>query len=689
MDSYYYAISLITAGICLSMGGISFAICWKQYADRTNFYFGVVCLSMVAFILIPPVGFITVDVPAYLNLLVFKRIFIFAYYAIFPWFLYYYSERPGKRFPQIITVFVSLSYFVMFYSNSSLPRPLWTYFAMVLYGLNFFYGIQVAIWMYRRGDRSEARWLTVAVSIYGILWGMAVTNHIFLSMYGENLFGMKRFFPMHLHALVFVLIMGLRLKSNATRKLQLERVVVAQNQRWQSLIHASPLFVMELSPQGKLISVNEFAAAQLGSSVQALLGRDWFQFFASVEEGRDFQNHFESSVYRQISLPFFKTMFRTITGRAITINWVNFNTYDEGGSVESVTMIGQDVTEQEHALVELRQLKEEIQREKLPNDAGAPVVSSKIIGSSKAMMYALQKARQVAATHATVLLQGETGVGKELFADFIHANSSRNDQPFIKVNCGSLPPELIEDELFGHEKGAFTSAFQSRSGRFELAHGGTLFLDEIGELPLQLQPKLLRVLQEGTFERIGGQKTLRVDVRVIAATNRNLEQEVREGKFRGDLFYRLNVFPITIPALRDRKEDLDSLIHSFVSRAAKEYAKEIHTVSKADLRRLHDYSWPGNVRELKNVIERGVIQSHNSILRVELQGPLSPVKIESADSSLVQMERDHIVRILNECNWRINGAQGAAERLAMHPNTLRSRMKKLDIHRSSNASTVN
>ncbi len=317
------------------------------------------------------------------------------------------------------------------------------------------------------------------------------------------------------------------------------------------------------------------------------------------------------------------------------------------------------------------------------------IVNGEIVGKGQPILYAVEKARQVAGSAAIVLLEGETGVGKELFANLIHSLSLRSNMPLIKVNCGALPAELIEDELFGHEKGAFTGAVQPRKGRFELADHGTIFLDEIGELPLALQPKLLRVLQNGEFERIGGQQTIKVDVRIISATNKDLEKETNNGRFREDLYYRLNVFPITIPPLRNRKEDILLLVTYFLEREAKKHGKIIRNISKADLNRLCAYSWPGNIRELKNVIERAVISATTTTLKLDWwdQHAITDNRQNPVQSglSLEKMEREHILRILNECNWKINGNNGAAEKLSMHPNTLRSRMKKLNLTRSANS----
>ena len=365
------------------------------------------------------------------------------------------------------------------------------------------------------------------------------------------------------------------------------------------------------------------------------------------------------------------------------ITWNNEMVYDSEGKLSEIMGIGSDNTEKELAFQKINFLKSELEKENLLLK-GEPIpdwMQQEIIGKSEAIIYAIQKAKKVASSQASVLLLGETGVGKELFADLIHRNSLRNAKPFIKVNCGALPAELIEDELFGHEKGAFTGAGQSRKGRFEIASGGTIFLDEIGELPIHLQPKLLRVVQNGEFERIGGQETLKVDVRIVSATNKDLQSEVKNGRFRDDLFYRLSVYPITIPPLRSRKEDIPMLIQYYINKKSEKHGKFFKSISKRDMTSLCEYEWPGNIRELKNVIERSVISSeHNSTLRLDWFYSASAEKPGTTTIfSLEQMEREYIVKVLNECRWRISGEQGAAEKLVMNPNTLRSKMKKLNI----------
>ena len=289
---------------------------------------------------------------------------------------------------------------------------------------------------------------------------------------------------------------------------------------------------------------------------------------------------------------------------------------------------------------------------------------------------------QIAATDTLALILGETGTGKELIARAIHNASKRADRPLIKVNCATLPENLIESELFGYEKGAFTGADKRHAGRFEVADGTTLFLDEIGELPLALQAKLLRVLQDGEFERLGSSKTIKVDVRVIAATNRDLEEDVRQGRFRKDLWYRLNVFPLTVPPLRDRIDDIPLLVNHFVAHFARKQGKEIPSVSVGVMAALQRYSWPGNVRELENVIERALISTSGPRLRLPDGLKVNGQEENSSQlKTLNAMEREHILKVLEKTKWKVSGKNSAAEILDIDRSTLRARMQKLGIHK--------
>jgi transcriptional regulator with GAF, ATPase, and Fis domain len=372
---------------------------------------------------------------------------------------------------------------------------------------------------------------------------------------------------------------------------------------------------------------------------------------------------------------------------------------------DKILVVIRDITERREAEESLKKALDEVQRLKdqlhqenvyLQEEIRGASYFGAIIGQSEALRRVLREAEQVAPLDTTVTILGETGTGKELLAHAIHKLSLRGNHTLVKVNCAALPGSLIESELFGHEKGAFTGADAQRIGRFEIANSGTLFLDEVGELPLDLQAKLLRVLEEGEFERVGGSHTIKVDVRVIAATNRNLEEAVRKGVFRSDLYYRLNIFPITLPPLRERKEDIRILVTHLVKQLSQKLGKTIESIPQETMTKLRNYSWPGNVRELRNVIERAVIISPGSTLRLiddldpqALEGDLQkhPVTLHVfpeaglVSETLEQTEYNLILRTLKNVHWKLEGPGGAAELLNLHPSTLRSKMRKLGIER--------
>ena len=335
------------------------------------------------------------------------------------------------------------------------------------------------------------------------------------------------------------------------------------------------------------------------------------------------------------------------------------------------------------ALSEIKQLKDQLEAERtyLQEEIKLQYNHENIIVQSDELKYTLYKVEQIAATDTPVIVLGETGTGKELIARAIHSSSLRRDRPLLKINCAALPSNLIESELFGYERGAFTGAFDRRLGRFEVADGATLFLDEIGELPLELQPKLLRVIQDGEFERLGSSRTIKVDVRIIAATNRNLEEEVRNGRFREDLWYRLSIFPITVPALREHREDIPQLVEYYVDKISRRLGKSIESIPTNVMNTLQNYHWPGNVRELENVIERAVINSSGPKLRLadELKTPHKD--LSTSQKTLEAVERDHIIRVLEQTHWKVSGKNGASEILGLNVSTLRGRMRKLGIRR--------
>ena len=337
----------------------------------------------------------------------------------------------------------------------------------------------------------------------------------------------------------------------------------------------------------------------------------------------------------------------------------------------------------ETSLLEIKKLKDllEAERAYLQDEIKLEYNHENILGKSDGLKHVLYKIEQISRSNTTVLILGETGTGKELVARALHSSSLRKNRALIKVNCATLPANLIESELFGHEKGAFTGSQAKHLGRFEIADGGTLFLDEIGELPLDLQAKLLRVIQDGEFERLGSSHTIKVDTRILAATNRNLEEEVRNGRFREDLWYRLNVFPITVPPLRDRADDIPLLVDFYVRKIAKRIGKAIEIIPTGIMNTLQEYHWPGNIRELENVLERAVINSSGPKLRLadELKRPAK--NTESSQKSLQTVEKEHILHILEQTKWKISGKDSAAEILGLDRSTLRARMRKLNIEK--------
>jgi transcriptional regulator with GAF, ATPase, and Fis domain len=384
--------------------------------------------------------------------------------------------------------------------------------------------------------------------------------------------------------------------------------------------------------------------------------------------------------------------FETIGHKIMRLN--ARRVYDQDNQTQLILLAIEDVTESEYykkhleelveeRTAEIRKLKEQLEAERayLQEEIKLVYNHEDIVGKSDVINYVFFKVEQIAGTDTNVLILGETGTGKELVARAVHGTSLRKHRALVKMNCAALPSNLIESELFGHEKGAFTGAQSRRLGRFEVADGAILFLDEIGELPLELQPKLLRVIEDGEFERLGSSETRKVDVRIIAATNRDLQAEVQKGSFREDLWYRLNIFPITMPPLRERLDDIPLLVNFYIDRISRRLGKVIKVIPAGVMDALRQYHWPGNVRELENVLERAVINSSGPKLRLvdELKKPhKGPAKSEQ---NLENVERDYITRMLEQTGWKVSGKNSAAEILGLDRSTLRARMRKLNIRK--------
>jgi formate hydrogenlyase transcriptional activator len=463
-------------------------------------------------------------------------------------------------------------------------------------------------------------------------------------------------------------------------RLRYEKELAESELQFRDLYEEAPIAYVHEGTDSQFISANKAALRLLGVKPEEVSTTRGLDLVAPTPENRAaIENAFRAtSEGKDQTLPILE-LRRKDDGKPLWIRW--WSRPDRDGKTTRTMFI--DITEQ--VLMERERNRLQQQNQYLQEEIKSFHNFEEIVGRSASLSRSLDLVRQVAGTDSTVLITGETGTGKELFARAIHSNSTRRDKPLIKVNCAALPSGLVESELFGHEKGAFSGAIARRIGRFELAHGGTIFLDEIGELPLDVQAKLLRVLQEREFERVGSGRPIKCDVRIIAATNRDLLKAAREKSFREDLYYRLNVFPLHLPPLRERKEDIPLLVEFLAHRAMTRIGKRLESVSKETLTRLTEYPWPGNIRELENIVERAVILSSGPdlVVTADTLPDVTPGTTSAApeDDTLEALQRTHIVAALEQADWVIEGPEGAAGRLGLHPNTLRSRLKKLGLSR--------
>ncbi|MCZ6497891.1 MAG: sigma 54-interacting transcriptional regulator [Gammaproteobacteria bacterium] len=473
-------------------------------------------------------------------------------------------------------------------------------------------------------------------------------------------------------------------------------------QHYRDIYRDTPAMLHTVDSRGRIVYVSDRWLTKLGYRREEVIGRNITDFMAD-DSRRSLDQRALVDIIAQGELDNAPRNYLTKDGEKIEALVSARADRDEDGQVTTLYVALKDVTKRNRAERQLRaafeenaRLREELERERdyLREEVQVSMNFGRIIGESQALKKMLARLEAVAQTSASVLIQGESGVGKELVAHVIHARSPRANGPLVKVNCASIPHELFESEFFGHVKGAFTGAYRDRIGRFQLADGGTLFLDEISEIPIELQGKLLRVLQESQYERVGDDTTLSVDVRVVAATNRDLEELVEQGGFREDLYYRLSVFPIEVPPLRERGEDIVQLASHFLEKACIDFGHRPLTLSRQQVSLLNKYDWPGNVRELKNVIERGVILSQGKVLRLDLAmadilrssrlRESKPDRVQSqvmTEQDLVALQKENLLAALSLSNGRVSGPEGAAQLIGLKPSTFTDRMKKLGIGR--------
>lgn len=475
------------------------------------------------------------------------------------------------------------------------------------------------------------------------------------------------------------------------------------NFKYRDLYRSTPAMLHTLDANGCIVAVTDHWLQKMGYARDEVIGRPILDFYSSAYR-KEFSGSRLRSVIEGGTFNNEERQVVTKAGVVLDLLMSAISERDASGRVRRMLVASKDVTKRNRAeralrksLAENARLREELERERdyLREEVNVAMNFGRIIGKSRALKQMLAKVEAVAETPASVLIQGESGVGKELVARAIHARSPRQDGPLVKVNCASIPKDLFESEFFGHVKGAFTGAHRDRVGRFQLADGGTIFLDEVGEIPIELQGKLLRVLQESEFERVGDDITKSVNVRVIAATNRDLEALVEAGKFREDLFYRLSVFPIEVPPLRKRGGDVMQLAQHFLEKTCHDFGRTPMRLTRSQADEIRNYDWPGNVRELKNVIERAVILSQGNVLRLDLslrganvettdasgKGEVAPEPAVLSEADMKDLQRKNLITALELTNWRVSGKGGAAELLGVRPTTLSDRMKSFGMRR--------
>ena len=704
---------LMISGICLSLAFLHLAIYVRRPELKAYLFFAIMCFCMAGSAYFETGAYCAATSGEFLSAFKILVTLQGILWISFAWFVAFYTGFSRKWLAITVTglyavavVINLISPYGVLYSGIEkfyqITLPWGEHIAYVkgpsnsfriipdiAWFLLIYFTIESLIRLGRAGQKRRAVYLGV---VFFVFIGIEYLHGTLID------FGIMN--PPSLFSVMFlglILVMSAMLVSEVVRASQLSREIASNERRWRTLLENVKLLVAGLDRDGKVNYVNPYFCDISGYAADEILGK----YFTDLTPEKDrpvLIEQFTKAIQGEI-LPRSEVPFMTKYGSVRHMVWSNALLRDTDNQMNGILSIGEDVTElrqteldRNRAMKELETIKNQLEEENiyLKTEIRDAHLFSDIIGKSNALLYVLNRIEQVSRTDATVLVMGETGAGKELISQAIHEKSKRGEKPFIKVNCAVFPENLVESELFGHERGAFTGAEQLRKGRFELADGGTMFLDEISELSLKTQTKFLRVLQDGEFERVGGSQTLKVDVRVICATNHDLDQEISMGRFRADLFYRLNVYPITVPPLRKRQEDIPLLVEYFVPQIASRIGKHIDQVSPHMMEQFMAYDWPGNVRELKNVIERAIITTPDSTLRLSsgFNEKKSKQPAESMDntehlSTLEDVERRYILTVLKATNWRISGPKGAAKILGLNPSTLRFRIKKHGIIRKN------
>ncbi len=680
-DSLYHL--FIFSGLAFAFAIINIAVGIQKNSEKTYLFFGIISLCVGVYYLLFPL--IDKSVTSGISARIGLAFFIVAF-AIFPWFIKYYASYKSNVFPWALSIGMGLALFLFLITPDN-EAQLWNIIAhIVLVGIIAF-GFLAMYHQFKHGNERSAFFLLAALIPFLLL---SIDDIIYVHFNDYYFFDLpEQILPFDYFFIFFMVIMGVKLASDMYQKLLLEQRLAYREKRWRNLLEKVELIVVGISRDGAVNYVNPYFLKLCGYKEREVIYKNWFLNFLPQSVGRDVYKVFQNNIGKDHH-PYHKNPILTKDGKELMIAWSNVVLEDDDSKRTGTLSIGVNITVQEEAFEEIEMLKRKLELENifLKSELGKVMSPDKIIGDSDAIQYVLQRASQVAEMDTTVLLEGETGVGKELIANYIQANSKISDKPYVKVNCSAIPATLLESELFGHDKGAFTGADKNKKGLVEMADGGTLFLDEIGEFPLELQPKLLRFLQDGEFKPLGNESGKVAHVRIIAATNRELLKEVQKGRFRDDLYYRISVYPITVPALRNRPEDIPGLIDVFVKQYSHKHGKSIKKISKVAMEELCNYSWPGNIRELQNIIERAIIISNSDTIKhkdiASLPGDIEKPEVskEYRIDTLQNAERAHIIRALDKTEWKVHGKTGAAELLGINPNTLRSRMKKLDIYKS-------